>query len=145
ASAALKSFVAAMTESVKGVWNANGKSIDAAMKAKASALGVAPIKAIVLTAQEKAAAKVFPKSTAKVKEFGYGVLNTVPRELMAKYGFAQRGAVKNGGEIAKLTTTGTNSILDIKKMLDAQFPSTDSLETITKYIEMLKEAGLVTY
>ncbi len=145
ASASLKGVVAAMAESVKAVWNANNKSIDAAMKAKASALGTAPIKAIVLTAEEKAAAKVFPKSTAKVKEFGYGVLNSVPRELMAKYGFAQRGAVKNGAEIAKLTTTGTNSILDIKKMLDVQFPSTDSLETITKYVEMLKEAGLVTY
>ena len=145
ASASVKDVVAAMQESVKATWSANCKSIDAAMKAKAAALGIAPIKGIVLTAAEKAASKVYPKSTAKVKEFGYGVLNSVPRELMAKYGFAQRGAVKNGAEIAKLTTTGTNSILDIKKMLDTQFPSTDSLETVSKYIEMLKEAGLVTY
>ena len=145
ASAALKEIVATMQESVKSAWSANGKNIDAAMKAKAAVLGVAPIKAITLTAEEKAASKVYPKSTAKVKESGYGVLNTVPRELMAKYGFAQRGAVKNGAEIAKLTTAGTNSILDIKKMLDVQFPSTDSLETITKYVEMLKEAGLVEF
>ena len=145
ASAALKDFVTVMQESVKSAWNANGKNIDAAMKAKAAVLGVAPIKAITLTAAEKAAAKVFPKSTAKVKEYGYGVLNSIPKDLMTKYGFAQRGAVKNGAEIAKLTTTGTNSILDIKKMLDVQFPTTDSLETITKYVEMLKEAGLVTY
>ena len=141
----LKTFVSAMQEGVKAAWKSNCNSIDAAMKAKAAALGVAPISATILTAQEKAASKVYPKSTAKVKEFGYGVLNTIPRDLMAKYGFAQRGAVKNGAEIAKLTTNGTNSILDIKKMLDAQFPSTDSLETVTKYIEMLKEAGLVTY
>lgn len=145
ASATLKDIVATMQESVKSAWSANNKNIDAAMKAKAAVLGVAPIKAIALTAEEKAASKVYPKSTAKVKEYGYGVLNSVPRELMAKYGFAQRGAVKNGAEIAKLTTTGTNSILDIKKMLDVQFPATDSLETITKYVEMLKEAGLVTY
>lgn len=145
ASATLKDIVATMQESVKSAWSANNKNIDAAMKAKAAVLGVAPIKAIALTAEEKAASKVYPKSTAKVKEYGYGVLNSVPRELMAKYGFAQRGAVKNGAEIAKLTTTGTNSILDIKKMLDVQFPTTDSLETITKYVEMLKEAGLVTY
>ena len=145
ASASLKEFVATMQESVKSAWSANNKNIDAAMKVKAAALGVAPFKGVTLTAAEKAASKVYPKSTAKVKEFGYGVLNSVPRDLMAKYGFAQRGAVKNGGEIAKLTTNGTNSILDIKKMLDAQFPATDSLETVTKYIEMLKEAGLVTY
>ena len=141
----LKSYVTSLQNNVKGVWKSNSSSIEAAMKAKAATLNVNPINAIVLTANEKAAAKIYPKSTAKVKEFGYGVLNTIPRELMAKYGFAQRGAVKNGAEIAKLTTNGTNSILDIKKMLDAQFPSTDSLETVTKYIEMLKEAGLVTY
>ena len=144
-SASLKEFVAAMQESVKGTWSANCKGIDAAMKAKAAALGIAPLKGITLSAAEKAASKVYPKSTAKVKEYGYGVLNSIPRELMSKYGFDKRGSVKNGAEIAKLTTTGTNSILDIKKMLDAQFPSTDSLETITKYVEMLKEAGLVTY
>ena len=145
ASAPLKEFVSAMQENVKAAWAANCKSIDAAMKAKATALGIAPLKGIALTAAEKAASKVYPKSTAKVKEFGYGVLNSIPKDVQAKYGFAQRGSVKNGAEIAKLTTTGTNSILDIKKMLDAQFPSTDNLETITKYIEMLKEAGLVTY
>ena len=145
ASAPLKEFVSAMQENVKAAWAANCKSIDAAMKAKATALGIAPLKGIALTAAEKAASKVYPKSTAKVKEFGYGVLNSIPKDVQAKYGFAQRGSVKNGAEIAKLTTTGTNSILDIKKMLDAQFPSTDNLETVTKYIEMLKEAGLVTY
>ena len=145
ASASLKEFVAAMQEGVKANWAANGKNIDAAMKAKAAALGVAPVKAIVLSAEEKAASKVYPKSTAKVLETGYGVLRTVPRELIAKYGFDQRGAVNHSGEIAKLTTTGTNSILDIQKMLATQFPNPDSLETITKYVEMLKEAGLVEF
>ena len=144
-SASLKEFVAAMQESVKGTWSANCKGIDAAMKAKAAALGIVPLKGITLSAAEKAASKVYPKSTAKVKEYGYGVLNSIPRETMAKYGFDRRGSVMNGAEIAKLTTTGTNSILDIKKMLDAQFPYTDNLETVTKYVEMLKEAGLVTY
>lgn len=145
ASASLKEFVAAMQEGVKANWTANGKNIDAAMKAKAAALGVAPVKAIVLSAAEKAASKVYPKSTAKVLETGYGVLRTVPRELIAKYGFDQRAAVNHSGEIAKLTTTGTNSILDIQKMLATQFPNPDSLETITKYVEMLKEAGLVEF
>ena len=108
ASASLKELVATMQESVKAAWAANNKNIDAAMKVKAAALGVAPFKGVTLTAAEKAASKIYPKSTAKVKEFGYGVLNSVPRDLMAKYGFAQRGAVKNGGEIAKLTTNGTD-------------------------------------
>ena len=67
------------------------------------------------------------------------------KEVMAKYGFNKRGAVNHGAEIAKLTVGGTNSILDIKKMLDAQFPNPDSLETITNYLNMLKEAGLVEF
>ena len=145
ASAALKGYITTLQEGVKAAWTANGKSIDAAMKVKASALGVAPVKAIVLSAEEKAASKVFPRSTVKVKETGYGVLRTVSADLMKKYGFEKRGAVNYGGEIAKLTVGGTNSILDIKKMLDAQFPNPDSLETVTKYLEMLKEAGLVAY
>ena len=145
ASAALKSYITTLQEGVKAAWAANSKNIDAAMKVKASALGVAPVKAIVLSAEEKAAAKVFPRSTAKVKETGYGVLRTVSPDLMKKYGFEKRGAVNYGAEIGKLTVGGTNSILDIKKMLDAQFPNPDSLETVTKYLEMLKEAGLVNY
>ena len=145
ASAALKELVNTLQAGVKTAWTANGKSIDAAMKIKASALGIAPIKSIVLTAEEKAASKVYPRSTAKVKEYGYGVLRSVPADVMAKYGFNKRGAVNHGGEIAKLTVGGTNSVLDIKKMLDAQFPNPDSLETITSYLEMLKEAGLVTF
>ena len=144
ASALLKELVTALQSNVKAVWTANGKSIDAAMKLKASSLGVTPAK-IVLSAVEKSASKIYPRSTPKVKEFGYGVLRSVSPELMAKYGFNQRGAVNHGGEIAKLTVGGTNSILDIKKMIDAQFPNPDSLESITKYLEMLKEAGLVEF
>ena len=144
ASASLKELVTSLQSNVKAVWTANGKSIDAAMKLKASSLGVAPSK-IVLSAEEKSASKVYPRSTAKVKETGYGVLRTVPAEVMAKYGFNKRGAVNHGAEIAKLTVGGKNSVLDIKKMLDAQFPNPDSLETITRYLEMLKAAGLVEY
>jgi len=144
ASASLKELVISLQSNVKTVWMANGRSIDAAMKLKASSLGVAPSK-IVLSAEEKSASKVYPRSTAKVKETGYGVLRTVPAEMMAKYGFNKRGAVNHGAEIAKLTVGGKNSVLDIKKMLDAQFPNPDSLETITRYLEMLKAAGLVEY
>ena len=72
-------------------------------------------------------------------------MRSVSPELLAKYGFNQRGAVNHGAEIAKLTVGGKNSILDIKKMIDAQFPNPDNLETITRYLEMLKEAGLVKY
>ena len=140
----LAEYVAALQKGIRETAKGNALDIDAAMKAYASALGCSPVK-IELTAEEKAAAKIYPKSTAKVLESGYGVMRTISPELMAKYGFNKRGSVINGGEIAKLTTNGTNSILDIKKMLDAQFPVGDSIETITNYVKMLEEAGLVTF
>ena len=143
--ASLKAYIASLQAGVKTNHATNQKNIDAAMKAKATLLNVAPIKAIVLSAEEKAASKVFPTTTPKVKETGYGVMRTVSKEVMQKYGFDKRGAVNHGGEIAKLTIGGKNSILDIKKMLDAQFPNPDSIETITRYLAMLKEAGLVNY
>ena len=139
----LADYLASLTESVDAALAANSKSIDAAMRAKAAELGVAPLK-LTLTAEEKAAAKIYPKATAKVTEYGYGVLNSIPADLMTKHGISRRD-VSNSAEVAKLTSGGTNSILDIKKMLDAQFPNNDSLEAITKYLAVLKDAGLVEY
>ena len=140
----LGEYVKSLQTNIKSVCTANGKSIDAAMKAKASKAGYSPAK-LELSAEEKAASKIYPCSTSKVKEYGYGVLRSIPRELTAKYGFDKRGSITYSAEIAKLTVGGKNSILDIKKMLDAQFPDPDSLEAVTKYVEMLKEAGLVEY
>lgn len=140
----LDEYVKSLQANIKTVSAANGRSIDAAMKAKAAESGMAPVK-IELTAEEKAASKVYPRSTAKVKEYGYGVLRTVPDELNEKYGFDKRGSITYSAEIAKLTVGGKNSILDIKKMLDAQFPKADSLETVSRFIAMLNEAGLVEY
>ena len=142
-SKALASYVQALQKGIREKAKLNAMEIDAAMKACAARLECAPVK-LELTAEEKAASKVYPRATPKVKEGGYGVMRTISRDLMAKYGFDKRGAVINGSEIAKLTTDGTNSILDIKKMVDAQFPVGDSLVTITRYIQMLEEAGLVT-
>lgn len=143
----LKNQIVALQSSLQEKSASNCKEIDATMKARATELGTAPIKAIELTAEEKAAAKVFPRSTAKVKETGYGVLRTVPQELISKYnvGTAGRLSLKHGDDIAKLTVSGKNSILDIKKMEDAQFPDADSLDVIVRFLDMLKEAGLVTF
>lgn len=143
-STTLSEYVAVLQKGVSERAKVNSAQIDAAMKRRAAELGVAPLK-IVLSPEEKAASKVYPKSTSKVMESGYGVLRTIPKELTTKYGFHKRGSITNGGEIAKLATDGTNSILDIKKMIDAQFPEGESVEVITKYLQMLEEAGLVTF
>jgi len=117
------------------------RALDEIMRIKASALGVAAPKNIVLTAEEQAASKIFPKATPKVMETGYGVTRTIDRELQQRY----MANVPNSGEAAKLTAKGTYSLLDIKKIMDAQFPQKVELAELTKYMNMLKEAGLVAF
>lgn len=139
-SSLLDEYVKSLQASLKTVRAANGKNIDASMKAKAVTSGYAPVK-VELSAEEKAASKIYPHSTSKVKEYGYGVLRSIPSELTAKYGVR----LTYSAEVAKLASDGRNSVLDIKKMLDAQFPDSDSLESVMKYVELLKEAGLLEY
>lgn len=139
-SALLDEYVKSLQASLKTVRAANGKNIDASMKAKAATSGYAPVK-VELSAEEKAASKIYPHSTSKVKEYGYGVLRSIPSDLTAKYGVR----LTYSAEVAKLASDGKNSVLDIKKMLDAQFPDSDSLDSVMKYIELLKEAGLLEY
>lgn len=147
-SANLKAYVNSLTASLQEKSATFHKEIDAAAKAIAPAVGVVAPKAVVLTDAEKKAAKIYPRSTAKVKEGGYGVMRTIPRDLQQKYNIVNaqgRSSITHGDDIAKLTVGGMNSVLDIKKMQDAQFPDASSLEAIMNYLDMLKEAGLVTF
>lgn len=137
-SAALKNYVASLTASLQSKSAACGKEIDASATAMAAVLGVAAPdtkKGIVLSDLEKKASKIYPKATAKVMEIGGGVIRTVPRDVR----------LAHADDVAKLASDGVNSVLDIKKMQDVQFPDADSLENILKYLELLKSEGLVTF
>ena len=146
-SASLKAHIATLQALITEKAQSNGKEIDAAMKARAAMLDTTAPKRVELTTEEKAAAKVFPHATVKVKETGYGVLRNIPKELLTKHqlikGESARLSLAHSDDIAKLTTSGKLSVLDIKKMQDAQFPDADSLADIMRFINMLKEAGLV--
>lgn len=137
-SAALKNYVASLCASLQAKSAAFGKEIDASATAVAAVLGVpAPDtkKGIVLSDLEKKASKIYPKATPKVMEIGGGVIRTVPRDVR----------LSHADDVAKLASEGVNSVLDIKKMQDVQFPNADSLEDIMKYIELLKAEGLIVY
>lgn len=137
-SAALKNYVASLATSLQSKSAACAKEIDASATAMAAVLGVAAPdtkKGIVLSDLEKKASKIYPKATAKVMEIGGGVIRTVPRDVR----------LAHADDVAKLASDGVNSVLDIKKMQDVQFPDADSLENILKYLELLKSEGLVTF
>ncbi|MCQ2130983.1 MAG: M28 family peptidase [Bacteroidales bacterium] len=137
-SAALKNYVASLSASLQSKSAACAKEIDASAAAMAVVLGVAAPdtkKGIALTDLEKKASKIFPRATAKVMEIGGGVIRTVPRDVR----------LAHADDVAKLASDGVNSVLDIKKMQDVQFPDADSLENILKYLDLLKSEGLVTF
>jgi hypothetical protein len=139
--ASLKKFIDLQTDNILKTSKLNAKSLEELAKARGEILKVA-VNPPVLSPGEQKASKIFPKASPLARETGYGVLRAISRDLLAKYDLQQ---VRNGAEIARLTKAGTNSILDIKKLLDAQFPGTESLDEITRYLELLKEVKLVSY
>jgi hypothetical protein len=158
----LKKFVDAQIDNILKTSKLNVKNLEDLAKTRGELLH-ATIKPLSLTPDEQKAAKIFPKATALARESGYGALRTIPRETQIKHGFIPTGfpgggapplnpqdrpagkQIRYGAEIARLTIGGNNSILDIKKSIDAQFPNPDSLNDITAYLELLKEVKLVTY
>jgi len=162
----LKKYVETLSVNILNIRNYNAKNIEDLAKVRCEQLKIT-FKPFTLTAEEQKASKIFPKATSLASEKGNGALRAIPREIQIKHGIRPFGGfggfggggrgggapqeqpsgaiISNGTEIARLTLTGANSILDIKKALDAQYPQTESLEDIIKYVEMLKEAGYVTY
>ncbi len=101
---------------------------------------------ITLTAEEKQAAKLYYRTTALPREIGYGViggyggkhgLNDQQRELVRKL------RIKSPAEAARLTLSGKISVLDIKKMVDAQYKGISNLSDFMTFMEELEKAGMI--
>jgi hypothetical protein len=122
--------------------------LQAHMEAVAARLGTKPV-TVIWSDLEKKAAKMIPRPTDQVKAEGYGgyrkFIDQVPKEEKVKYPSSQFGAGDFSGSTGELQCliNGTHSILDIKKMLDAQFSRKSGLEQIMNDIQVLKLAGLV--
>ncbi len=140
------SHVNLLQESVNTVTAAQLKTVTAHMQNTAVRLNTKPAK-IVFSDIEKKAAKVFPKPTSKVKADGYRgyyeYINKIPKKEKKKYPYK----AMNLGDTRELQLliNGKNSVLDIKKMLDAQARRVSKLEDIFSYLEILKLAGLIEF
>jgi hypothetical protein len=135
-------YVREMTAAVEAVGGAHLAALEVHMEAAASRLGVDPV-ALTLCEMEERAARTVPRQTALVKAGGYrgwgDHLNAVSDELRAQYpthGLASTSEVQ-------LLIDGEHSVLDIKKMLDAQMQAPSPLPDIFNYLEVLKAAGLI--
>lgn len=144
----LSGYVAKMIKAVDGVGAAGLGAFGAHHAAVAQKLGTKPLP-FVLTALEKKAAKVIPRTTAKVRQDGYReyqkYITAVPSAERAKYPVQGKDLViSNPGEL-QLLVNGRHSALDIKKMLDAQGEKRSTLQAVLNQLEILKLAGLVEW
>ena len=118
------------------------------MAAVAGRLGVKQVQA-TLNDAEKRAAKIIPKPTTKVKENGYGeyrkLIEGVPAAEKAKFPVQGKDLVISNTSELQLLVNGKHSVLDIKKMLDAQSEKKSTIQAILNYLQILKLAGLVEW
>jgi len=140
--------IAKMKKATEAVAAAHLAALQAHMEMVAAGLGSKPV-VPVLSDLEKKAAKMVPRPTSKVRAEGYRgytkFIEQVPKEEKAKFPYAQFGPTDFMGNTAELhcLINGSHTVLDIRKMLDAQSQRKANLQNIINYIQVLRLAGLV--
>ncbi len=136
-------YVEQMQNTINQVGEAHLAALAAHMEAVAERCGSPPAR-LRMAELERRASRLVPRQTPLVKRDGYrgwqGHLQQVSAE--ARQQFPYERDIANTSEL-NLLINGRNSVLDIKKMLDAQNRTTSDLQAIINYIEVLKLAGLV--
>jgi hypothetical protein len=134
--ARVAAHVTALQKTMELTGAAQLAAVDAHMKAAAARLKVAPI-LLKPTDLEVAAAAMVPKQTAKVTAEGYqGYRQFLTGADLTKF----RGL--DTAELSRLVN-GRHSLLDIRKLLEAQAPVKADLQQIVDYTGLLAKAGLV--
>lgn len=94
---------------------------------------------------EKSAIRIFPLPTEKAKTMNYAGYNEFIEELPAEFVKSNPWpGIVNTSEAAGLAD-GNRNLLQIKKMVDAQFERESPLHDIVNYFNVLKEAGLMKF
>lgn len=136
-------YVAEKAKLINQIAGAQVKGIDQLMVKMAKKLGVSPV-SMKLSKLEKKAITIVPNETSLVKEKGYREYSTAMPQMTREESRALYGGIGNTSELQRLCN-GKNNALEIKKLLDTQYSRKSDLQSIINYIEVLKEAGLVTY
>jgi aminopeptidase YwaD len=127
--------VAALQKAMEQAGAAQIAAVDAHVKSAAARLKVTAVVSKPTELEVKAAATV-PRQTPKVTADSYqGFRAHLPTDL-AKF----RGL--DTAEVA-LLVNGRHSVLDIKKMVEAQAPGKVDLQLVFDYVDVLAKAGLV--
>jgi hypothetical protein len=98
---------------------------------------------INLSPAELAASKTYPVQTSKPKEMRYGALSKMIESLSAEQRNELRNLI-NSADIVRMTNSGNNSVLDIQKMIIAQYDMAPTIENINQFLAVLEQEGFIT-
>jgi len=112
------------------------------IKLYAEGLAGKPMK-ITLSPAEIAASKVYPVQTSKPTDMRYGVMNRALESVSIEQRNVLRTKLVNMADIARMTNSGNNSVLDIQKMVLAQYDRTPSIEDINTFLSILEKDGYI--
>lgn len=143
-SPALKKYLNAQTKRIEDIYKGNLKVTEEQMMMTSSMLSIPAVK-LKLTDLEKKAQKLIPVPTDIVRG-GYGAyrkpLTNLSKEIKERYPY--KSLKRSSGEL-RLLCNGKHNALEIKKMIEAQYPYDLEMQDVLNYLALLKEAGLVEY
>jgi hypothetical protein len=143
---AVGQYIRQMQKTIDTIGKSHLAALQTHMTTVAKRFGVKPVR-IGLNELERKAAKIVPKPTVLIKEGGYreyrNHINRVPKEEKAKYPYGRDG-IPSTSELQCLIN-GKRSVLEIRNMLDVQYPRKSNLESVMNYIQILKLAGLISF
>ncbi len=133
---------------VAGIEQAGLGALANVMRQAAGFLGIPPV-TLRKEPLEAAAGAMIPRRTEKVEAGEFGSAGRIIEEALKAPGPAEgfrtdRRLMRVASEI-RLLCDGRTSGLEIKKMLDTQFPVETNLRDVVAYLELLKKAGLVVF
>jgi aminopeptidase YwaD len=138
-------FLQKIAASVDASGKASLSAFDGYAEIKAKSLGLSGI-AFKATELEVKAKTIIPKMTSLVTEKSYrGYSESITKlDQSVREKYPVKGRMTDTQELGRLCN-GKNSALDIKKLLDTQLKQGETdLQDVVNYINILKEAGLVT-
>lgn len=94
-----------------------------------------------LSREEVIASKIYPKSTSKSLEDGYGAMSKLYSKAV---NLGIKGIIYDANEMALLTKLGKYNLLQIKDILDYQTGQESSLEAIKATVDLMEKEGYVT-
>jgi aminopeptidase YwaD len=144
-SANFSSSLVKLSGSVESTGKASLSAFDVYAASKAKTLNLQGI-TFKASQAETSARSVIPKMTPLVTEKGYRgyaeVMTKLDQKVKDKYPVTNRRI--DSQEIGRLCN-GTNTVTDIKKLLDAQSKEDNDLQDVLNSVYLFREAGLVTF